>query len=141
MHIQARSKPAASAADLETFLRWLSEPESPNAGDPPRDAINIEGVTGGTLELGGEFVFAVEHGREADAEDWLRERNYEPVFSEVFTEVLASNTPGALLAAIRNASEVAVANSQVIKDVLIGQQTGTGIFYVQVAFQDIKTTR
>lgn len=139
MHIQARSKPAASAPDLEAFLRVLSEPETPSGEPAQREAINIEGVSGGTIELGGEFVFAVEHGRERDAESWLRERNYEPVFAKVWAQVLPSNTPGALLAAIRDASGIALKNRQVIKDVLIGQETASGDFYVQVAFQDVKT--
>ena len=62
MHIQARSTTVASPADIEKFLAVLADPGQ--TGGP----INIEGVSGSGLELGGEFVFCVEDGREADAE-------------------------------------------------------------------------
>ena len=76
MHIQARATPAASPPDLETFLAILSEPE------PPREPINIEGVSGDDLETGGSFTFSFDHNRESHVRAWLEEKGYTVQFLE-----------------------------------------------------------
>lgn len=131
MHIQARAQPRLSPPDLEAFLRVLSDPK------PPRKAINIEGVSGGEIEHGGEFTFAVEHGREQDAEAWLREAGYHPTFTDdIFAEELSGNQAGQLLALISKATKRNKGKGTHIRDVLIGEKTGEpGVFYVQVAFR------
>ena len=60
MHIQARTLTSMSPADLGTVLEKLAQPA--NGSEP----INIEGVAGDGLELGGQFVFSFDHDREAD---------------------------------------------------------------------------
>lgn len=139
MHVQARAVPATSPPDLEAFFKVLSEPVTPD-GEPTRVPINIEGVTGGEVELGGEIAFAVEHGREADAEAWLREAGYDPTFSkDIFAQEMTGNQAGQLLAIIRGATETTRGKSRVIRDVLIGEKTGEpGVFFVQIAFREVK---
>jgi hypothetical protein len=139
MHAQARAKPVASPPDLEAFMRVLSEPTTP-PGQPTRTPINIEGVTGTALELGGEFVFSVEHGREAQAQAWLEEAGYRVTFDEDIHAVeLSGNQPGQLLSIIREASGPNLMDGKVIRDILIGEFTGDpGHFYVQIKFQEIK---
>ena len=133
MHIQSRSLVSASPADLEKFLTVLADPGQP--GGP----INIEGVTGSGLEFDGEFVFCVEDGREDDAQRALEAAGYKPVFVTVWHRVLGSNSAGELLAAIHDASIEARNQHAVIRDVLIGQESGSGDHFVQVAFQEIRT--
>ena len=101
--------------------------------------INIEGVTGSGLELDGELVFCVEDGREDDTRRVLEAAGYRPVFAQVWHQVLTSNTAGALRDAIHAASIEARNQHAVIRDVLIGQETGGGDHFVQVAFQEIRT--
>jgi len=131
MHIQARAQPRKSPPDLQAFIKVLSEPKA------PRKAINIEGVTGGEVEHGGEIAFAVEHGREADAEAWLREAGYDPTFTDdIFAEEMSGNQAGQLLALIRKAAKHPKGKGKHIRDVLIGEVTGKpGTFYVQIAFR------
>ena len=139
MHVQARAQPITSPPDLEAFIKVLSEPETP-PGEPTRVPINIEGVSGGEVELGGEIVFAVEHGREADAEAWLREANYDPTFTEdIFAQEMSGNQAGQLLSIIRGATETTRGKNRVIRDVLIGEKTGEpGAFFVQISFREVK---
>ena len=140
MHAQARAKPAASPPDLEAFIRVLAEPTQPDPANPTRTPINIEGVTGTDYELGGEFVFFVEHGREGDAKEWLEEAGYRVTFDEDIHAVeISGNQPGQLLAIIREASGPNLTQGKVIRDVLIGEFTGDpGHFCVQIKFQEIK---
>jgi hypothetical protein len=137
MHVQARTVPETSPPDLEAFVRVLSQPE------PPRVPINIEGVSGANVELGGEIIFAVEHGREADAEAWLIEAGYAPRFTEdIFAEEMTGNQAGQLLEIIGKAAETTRSRDRVIRDVLIGAKTGAdGVFFVQVAFREVKVLR
>ena len=139
MHVQARAQPITSPPDLEAFIKVLSEPETP-PGEPTRVPINIEGISGGEVELGGEIVFAVEHGRESDAEDWLREAGYDPTFTEdIFAREMTGNQAGQLLSIIRGATETTRGKNRVIRDVLIGEKTGEpGAFFVQIAFREVK---
>jgi len=139
MHVQARAQPISSPPDLEAFIKVLSEPETP-PGEPTRVPINIEGISGGEVELGGEIVFAVEHGREADAEDWLRKAGYTPTFTEdIFAQEMTGNQAGQLLSIIRGATETTRGKNRVIRDVLIGEKTGEpGAFFVQIAFREVK---
>ncbi len=141
MHIQARAKPAKSAPDLEAFFKVLSEPT------PGRTAINIEGVTGSDVETGGEIVFTFDHDREADVRAWLDQENYKDVTflnaeaGEIFWAELSENTPGQLLQAIRSASTENLPSGKLIKDVVIGQETQPPHrFYVQISFQEVKTS-
>jgi hypothetical protein len=139
MHSQARAEPTASPPDLEAFIRVLAEPTQPDPQNPTRQPINIEGVTGTDYELGGQFVFAVEHGREADAQAWLEEAGYRVEFSEDIHAVeLAANRPGQLLEVIRDASGPNLLEGRVIRDILIGELTGSpGQFYVQIKYKEI----
>lgn len=140
MHQQARAEPTASPPDLESFIRVLSEPTQPDPANPTRTPINIEGVTGSDVELGGQFVFAVEHGREADAQAWLEEAGYRVEFSDdiVAMELPGGNEPGKLLEVIRAASGPNLLDGKVIRDVLIGAVTGKDQFYVQIKFKEVK---
>lgn len=142
MHVQARSQPIASPPDLEAFIKVLSEPVTP-PGEPTRVPINIEGVTGGEVELGGEFAFAVEEGREEEAKAWLREAGYDPTFTEdIYAREMTGNQAGQLLAIIREATTENLSAGRVIRDVLIGEKTGEpGRFFVQIAFREVKIAR
>jgi hypothetical protein len=146
MHIQAKATPAASPPDLERFVRVLSEPTQPDPQNPTRSPINIEGVAGGGLELGGEFVFAPEHDREGDVREWLEEAGYTNIQlldannGDFFVKVLDGNNPGQLLSAIAEATTQNLAAGRLIKYVLIGQETtGQNRHYVQISFQEVKT--
>lgn len=149
MHIQARVTPAASPPDLVTFVKVLSEPETPPHEPDPRVAINIEGVSGSDLETGGQIVLSFDHDRVDDVAAWLEEAGYRDVEfrnaddDEIVWVELTDNTPGQLLQAIRGASTDNLPSGKLIKDVLIGQETvpdgaPAGRFYVQIAFQEIK---
>ena len=139
MHIQAKAQVTASPADLARFLKVLV--------GPPEDEINIEGVTGAGIEgdPAGEFVFAVEHGRAADAHDRLAEAGYAvqwttDLYRERIPGPLAQdpddpNKPGVLLGIIERATESGIAAGRAIDTVLVGLRTGKpGVFGVQVTF-------
>jgi hypothetical protein len=151
MHIQAKATPKASPADLETFLAVLSEPAA------PREPINIEGVSGDDLELGGEFIFSFDHDRQADVEAWLDEKDYRVDFfvgdmteiengdqvidddTRLAVLVLDGNQPGTLLAAVRSLGAASLPTGRVIRHLVIGQETqAPNRFYVQIAFQEVK---
>ena len=141
MHVQARAVPATSPADVEAFLKVLSEPETP-AGEDERKPINIEGVTGADLENGGRIVFSFDHDRVDDVRTWLRDAGYQEVEflnaddNEFFWAELGGNAPGQLLNAIRSGK--GVNSGKRIKDVLIGQETQSpNRFYVHVTFEDV----
>jgi hypothetical protein len=140
MHVQARATPATSPADVEAFLKVLSEPEGLTDEGRPREPINIEGVTGTDLEGKGKIVFSFDHDREADVARWLREAGYKDVTflnadeGQIFWAELSGNAPGQLLDAIRAGKG---ANSgKRIRDVLIGQETQKpNRFYVHISFE------
>ena len=142
MHVQARARTSASPEDVEAFLKVLSEPEAPTDGEP-REAINIEGVTGTDLEDGGRIVFSFDHDREADVRAWLKEAGYHEVeflnadAGEIFWQELGGNAPGQLLNAIRAGKAVPSNTGKRVRDVLIGQETQEPHrFYVHVSFAD-----
>jgi hypothetical protein len=146
MHIQAKATPAKSPPNLEEFVAVLSSPVTP-PGDPTRQPINIEGVSGAELETGGQIVFSFDHDRKDDVEAWLREAEYKDVTffdrdaGEIFWAELTDNVPGALLEAIREASSTTnVQDGKLIKHMVIGQETqAPHRFYVQISFQEVKT--
>jgi hypothetical protein len=157
MHIQAKAKPAASPPDLETFLAILSEPVTPPGEPDPRQPINVEGISGDDLELGGEFIFSFDHERQNHVRDWLREAGYRVRFlegemaeigngSQVVDDdtklavfVLDGNTPGTLLNAIRSLGSANLPSGRVIRHMVLGQETQPpNRFYVQIAFQEVK---
>ncbi len=132
MHIQAKSKTALSPADLAQFLGNLVEETET---EPP---INIEGVTGAAVEGEGFFVFAVEHGREKDADRRVRKYGCQWT-NDIYAEEIPSspdpNVPGVLLEIIQNATTSDVAAGRPIDHVLVGMKTGApGVLYVQVSF-------
>lgn len=150
MHIQARVTPAASPPDVAKFVQVLSEPETPPGAPGPRVPINIEGISGSDLETGGQIVFSFDHDREDDVRAWLEEAGYRDVTfrnadrEEIAWVELTGNVPGQLLEAIRAASTDNLPGGKLIKDVVIGQETvpdgaPAGRFYVQIAFQEVKT--
>lgn len=144
MHIQARAKPSKSPADLAAFLRELAADPATN-----RDAINVEGVSGASVEQGGHFVFTVQHGRARDAHDRLTDAGYrcewttdmyrEPVPPDQGSGAVASdddpNQPGVLLGIVERAKGSNIAAGRDIDTVMIGAFTGqSGHFFVQVCF-------
>jgi len=151
MHIQARAKPQKSPPDLAAFLRELAADSGTN-----RDAINIEGVSGASIEQGGEFVFAVTHGRAGDAHDrlttpdpqtgehydveWTTDLYSEPIPPEQGSggaNLIADdpNQPGVLLGIVQRAKGAQIASGRDIDSVLIGAVTGeSGHYFVQVTF-------
>ena len=151
MHIQARATPAASPPDLETFLAILSEPE------PPREPINIEGVSGDDLETGGSFTFSFDHNRESHVRAWLEEKGYTVQFLEgnmgeienpdqvvgddtrIAVLVLPDIGPGALLRAVRRLGQANLPNRRVIRHIVVGRETqAPNRTYVQIAFLQTK---
>jgi hypothetical protein len=120
MHLQIRTAPALSPADLKAFLAVLEK-----AG------INIEAAGGSDVEKGGEFAFAVAHGDEDAAIKALEAEGYRPRMMEVYNDVL-SNKPGELL---RFVARVAGRNAQrgwVIKDLSLGVPDKNGRIQVQI---------
>ena len=135
MHVQAKSAPAASPANLEEFLRVLGD-------------VNIEGVTGCALEDGGEFVFAVQNGREADAHARLTDAGYKvqwtaDLYHERIPQVRGSggsqdvlNQAGVLLGIIERAKQ-SVNDNRKIDTVLVGAfTTDPGRFFCQCTWTD-----
>jgi hypothetical protein len=151
MHIQAKATPAASPPNLEAFLAVLSEPAAPRA------PINIEGVSGHDLELGGDFIFSFDHDRVNDVGAWLEEAGYAVEFFEgdmdeignvdqVVTDdsrlavfVVEADETGALLAAVRGLGAANLPSGRVIRHIVVGRETQIDKrFYVQVAFREVK---
>lgn len=144
MHVQARAVPAASPADLEAFLKVLSEPGGGS------DRINIEGVAGADIEGGGRIVFAVEHGKAEDANRLLVDAGYtcewtNDLYAEKIPPDAGSggqvgqgddpNQPGVLLGIVRRANEGLTDRNRKIDTVMIGAFTNEpGRFYAQVTF-------
>ena len=120
MHLQIRTVPAHSPADLAEFLRVLAE-----AG------INIEIAGGSDVEFGGQFAFAVQDGQEAEAMRVLQEALYEPQLVEVVTCML-SNEPGQLLACITDVAQSNAESGMAIRDISIGVPGEDGRIPVQV---------
>ena len=147
MHVQAKAAPSASPADLAEFLKVLAANR-----DTDRDAINVEGVSGASLERGGKLVFTVTHGRARDAHDRLTEAGYRVEWCwDVYSEMIPPddgsggfvvpddddpNQPGVLLGIVQRARETRDAGSRDIDTVLIGAFTNDpGRFFVQVTFE------
>src|SRR4026207_1874065 len=89
MHQAIRLKiPASSPPNLEKALRVLE-----------REGFNIVAVGGSDHEMGGEFSFAVPHGKEEGACDALAKAGYDDAhIVDVYTEYL-DDRPGAPAAA------------------------------------------
>src|SRR5262245_11963463 len=121
-HAQTKSGTAASPASLEGLLEKLED-------------VNIEGISGTSLEADGLFHFVVEHGQEGDAHEALE--GYHPKWTtDLYAEELDSQAvvqPGALLQVIKNAK---TANpGRLIDTVLTGVTAGNpATFWVQVTF-------
>jgi hypothetical protein len=121
-HAQTKSGTSASPADLEALLERLA-------------ALNIEGVSGTSLEADGLIHLAVEHGHEGEVHDALAE--YHPKWTtDLFVEEFDAQAvvqPGILLGIIQRAKQ---ANpGRAIDTVLTGVRSDApGIFYVQVTF-------
>ena len=135
MHVQAKSAPAASPADLEKFLRALGD-------------VNIEGVTGCALEDGGEFVFAVQNGREAEAHQRLTDAGYRVQWTaDLYHERIPQdrgsggsqdvlNQAGVLLGIVERARQ-SVGGDRSIDTVLVGAfTTDPGRFFCQCTWSD-----
>src|SRR4026209_1184650 len=93
MHQAIRLKiPASSPPNLEKALRVLE-----------REGFNIVAVGGSDHEMGGEFSFAVPHGKEQGACDALRKAGYDDAhIADVYTEDL-DDRPGARAPALAKA--------------------------------------
>lgn len=118
-HAQTKSGTSASPADLEALLERLAD-------------INIEGISGTSLEADGLVHLAVEHDHEAEVHDLLGD--YHPKWTtDLYVEELdvqAVGQPGALLQVIKNAK--LAHPDRMIDTVLTGVSSGT--FFVQVTF-------
>lgn len=120
MHLQIRTRPAKSPADLKAFLTVLANAE-----------VNIEAAGGGDVEGDGEFAIAVAHDQEEQAMQALREDGYDPRLVEVDACAL-TNEPGQLLACITGVTEKNESLGRYIRDVSIGVPDGEGRIQVQV---------
>ena len=120
MHLQIRTVPAKSPADLVEFLRVLAEAK-----------INIELAGGSDVEFGGEFAFAVADGREDEAVRVLEVAGYYPKLVEV-VDCLLSNEPGQLLACIEEVAQINAESGMAIRDISVGVPGEDGLIPVQV---------
>ena len=121
MHQQIRTKPVKSPPDLKAFLTVLEQ-----AG------INIEAAGGSDIEKdGGEFAFAVAHGREQDAMKALVDAKYSPRLEDVDV-CWMTNDPGQLLACVARAAAKNAKSGRVIKDFAIGVPDSHGRIPVQI---------
>ena len=122
MHQAIRLKiPASSPPDLEKALRVLEH-----------GRFNIEAVGGSDHETGGEFSFAVAHGKEVAACDALRKAGYEDAhIVDVFTEEL-DDRPGALAGAVAKARAANQHSGKAIKDIAIGVKLPNGKVPIQI---------
>ena len=120
MHLQIRTMPAQSPADLGEFLAVLE-----------RAGLNIVAAGGSNVELGGEFAFAVDDGLEEAAVAILEEAGYHPRVVEVDLCWMI-NEPGQLLACITNAIRKNASTGRKIKDLAIGVPDSAGHIPVQV---------
>ena len=118
-HAQTKSGTSASPASLEALLERLAD-------------INIEGVSGTSLEADGLIHIAVEHGREAEVHDLLGD--YHPKWTtDLYVEEIDNQgvaQPGVLLGIIQRARQAHP--DRAIDTVLTGVSSGT--FFVQVTF-------
>jgi hypothetical protein len=143
MHIQARAKAARSAPDLDAFFTVLSDPATPD--HPDREPINIEGVAGDDLETSGYVTFSFDHDRVDDVVAWLAEAGYRDVVIQNaehgdFFQAVMADEPGQLLAAIRAATALNLAQGKIIKTMVIGLETQSDKrSYVNISFQEVKT--
>ena len=120
MHLQIRTVPARSPANLAAFLTVLAEHE-----------INLQSAGGSGIETGGEFIFSVEHGEEDRAIGVLQDAGYQPRLVEVQTCSL-TDEPGQLLACISAVSDENVATGRSIRDITVGVPDADGRIQVQV---------
>ena len=99
-----------------------------------KGGVNIVAAGGGDVEKGGEFAFAVAHGKEAHAMEVLKRAKYEPRLVDVDDEVL-DDKPGELH---RFITKVATANKQKglkIRDVSVGVPVKDGPNKGKIAVQ------
>lgn len=138
MHIQARARPQLSPPDLAEFLGAIAGADLLDA-----DKINVEGVTGSSVEDGGFFVFAVTHGREAECHtrlesyrcQWTTDLYAERIPPDPGTVEPDPNQPGVLLGIVQRAKESRIAAGRPISEVLLGAFTNEpGQFFAQVSF-------
>lgn len=135
MHMQIRTTPATSPADIEKLLRLFADAEP---------EINLVAAGGGDLELGGEFAFAVQHGQEDQALEILRKHRYPHRTLEVgidprlaFCEI--SNKPGELHKCIARVARENLEKGRIIRDVVIGAPTDA-VYPVHVYSEEVRTT-
>jgi hypothetical protein len=122
MHQAIRLKiPASSPPNLEKALRVLE-----------REGFNIVAVGGSDHEMGGEFSFAVPHGKEQGACDALRKAGYDDAhIVDVYTEDL-DDRPGALAAAVAKARARNEQSGKAIKDIAVGVKLPNGKVPIQI---------
>ena len=120
MHLQIRTKPAASPADLQAFLTVLAEAN-----------VNILAAGGGDVEAGGEFAIAVAHGEEEATMAILRKKGYKPRKVEV-EHAWLTNEPGQLLGCVAGVTQKNGKLGRHIRDVSLGAPDADGRIPVQV---------
>lgn len=120
MHQQIRTVPALSPPDLPAMLAVLK------AGN-----VNIQAAGGGDIANGGEFAFAVEHGKEQHAMDVLEGAGYHPRLVEV-DHFAIDDKPGALHACVNAVAQKNAGTGRVIRDVAIGVPDAQHRIQVQV---------
>ena len=121
MHQQVRTAPVLSPPDLKALLAVLE-----------RAGINIEAAGGSDIEkAGGEFAFAVAHGREQAAIKALEDAGYTPRLEDVDV-CWMTNDPGQLLQCVGRAAAKNAKSGRVIKDFAIGVPDANGRIPVQI---------
>jgi hypothetical protein len=120
MHLQIRTPPALSPANLAAFLTVLAEND-----------INIQSAGGCDIEYGGDFVFSVAHEDHDRALRVLQDAGYSPKVVEVDLCAL-SDEPGQLLACITEVSERNALMGRAIRDITVGVADADGRIQVQI---------
>src|SRR4026208_440345 len=122
MHQAIRLKiPASSPPNLEKALRVLE-----------REGFTIVAVGGSDHEMGGEFSFAVPHGKEQGACDALRKAGYaDAPIVDAYTEDL-DDRPGAPAAPLASARARNEQSGKAIKDIAVGVKLSNGKVPIQI---------
>ena len=113
MHLQVRFFPKASPPDVEKVLDRLAK-----AG------VNLVGIGGSDVEVGGELAVVPEHGHEDKAMRALAPYHPRTIDSDDpesgLTLCIVDHQPGALHRCLRDVARRNLARGWVIRDILIG---------------------
>jgi hypothetical protein len=136
MHLQVRCAPKLSPPDAEKALRAVMD-----AG------VNLRGVGGSNIELGGEMAFVPEEGDEQALLDALADYhprlfNAEEPGSQL-TLCIVDNRPGGLHDCLEEVAETNLSSGRVIRDILVGvpdsKQQKAGQIPVQIYSEEVRS--